>query len=108
MRDNQDQYKRFFELYNSVLRNKVYEKATSLVEIEIQRVCIEIMSSSINILYANNQDIAQKFLSELKENSSGINCNIFFDYFSQVENFQKLLSNEINGIVDIFELTCQI
>lgn len=55
MRDNLDQYKSFFVLYNSVLRNKVYEQPKSLVESEIQRVCIEIMSSSINILYKSNQ-----------------------------------------------------
>jgi len=82
MRENQNKYKLFFELYNNVLRKKVYETPVTQIDFEIKRVCIEIMSSSINILYQNNQEIADKFMSELKENSRGINCNIFFDYFS--------------------------
>ena len=66
------------------------------------------MSSSINILYESNQDIANKFLSELQENSEGINCNIFFDFFSQAENLEKLLNQDIKGTVEIFEATCKI
>ena len=66
------------------------------------------MSSSINILYENNQDIANKFLGELQENSEGINCNIFFDFFSQAENLEKLLNQEINGTIEIFQATCKI
>lgn len=66
------------------------------------------MQSSINILYETNQEIANKFLSELKENSSGINCNIFFDFFSHAENFEKLLSQDTKGAVEIFEATCEI
>jgi len=57
MRDFQAEYDSFFVLYNSVLRNKVYEKPSSPVEVEIQRVCIEIMASSINILYKSKQEI---------------------------------------------------
>jgi len=57
------------------------------------------MSSSINILYESNQDIANKFLSELQENSEGINCNIFFEFFSQTENLEKLLNQDVNGTV---------
>jgi len=81
MRDYTVEYENFFVLYNSVLRNKVYEKAESPIDIEIQRVCIEIMKSSINILYKSNQEIVEKFLIELRDNPLGINCNIFFDYF---------------------------
>ena len=97
MKEHQDDYKNFFKLYNSVLRKKVYEKADTLIEQEIQSVCIEIMASSINILYKDNQDIATNFLNELKDNSQGINCGIFFDFFSKPENCEKLLSSEIQG-----------
>jgi hypothetical protein len=51
MRDHTSDYENFFTLYNSVLRNKVYGKPANPVESEIQSVCIEIMASSINILY---------------------------------------------------------
>jgi hypothetical protein len=66
------------------------------------------MASSINILYKDNQDIATNFLNELKDNSKGINCGIFFDFFSKPENCEKLLSNEIKGAEEIFIGTCQI
>jgi len=35
MREHQDDYKNFFQLYNSVLRKKVYEKAVTPIEQEI-------------------------------------------------------------------------
>jgi hypothetical protein len=95
MRDYQTEYESFFGLYNSVLRSKVYEKPITPVEQEIQRVCIDIMASSINILYKSKQEIVEKFLNELIENPDGINSRIFFDYFSLAENCEKLLDKDI-------------
>lgn len=97
MRDHLTDYENFFTLYNSVLRNKVYEQPKNQTDREMQNVCIEIMANSINILYKSPQEIADKFLHELKQNAVGINCSIFFDYFSQEENCDKLVQKGITG-----------
>lgn len=55
------------------------------------------MASSINILYKSMQDIVEKFIVELNSNPDGINCSVFFDYFSQLENCEKLLGKDIEG-----------
>ena len=65
MHGNDAHFQGFFHLYENVLKKRAFDQPSDLVDIEIQKVCVEIMSSSINIMHKNETEIVNKFLSEL-------------------------------------------
>lgn len=61
---------------------------------EIYKICLNILSSSINLIYANTKDIIKNLESTLKNiqnEKQAENSSISLNYLSTPENCKKLL-----------------
>lgn len=82
---------------------------------EIYQMCLSILSTSINLIYADSKDIITNLVAQLKDiqnEKQAENCSISLNYLSMPENSKKLLhspdSEELKLITQVFEQCCQI
>jgi len=61
---------------------------------QIHKMCLNILSTSINLIYADNKEIIHnliKQLGDLKQDKQAENASISLNYLSRPENTKKLL-----------------
>lgn len=66
-----------------------------LVTLQIKKVCLEIMASCFNIIYKGDQDIIEKFASEISQDGgTGKAAHFHLQYFVRAANCKKLLQTD--------------
>jgi hypothetical protein len=79
---------------------------------EIYQMCLNILSTSINLIYADTKEIITNLSHQLKEiqnEKQAENCSISLNYLSMPENSKKLLNTgteELNLITEVFKQCC--
>jgi hypothetical protein len=123
----EDSYQRFLATYKQCIVKIIeqgysndFEAGDSQTEMqnlwqEIYQMCLNILSSSINLIYADTKDIIKNLESSMKQvenEKQAENCSISLNFLSMPENSKKLLqsdnSEELEMIKKVYEQCCSI
>lgn len=118
---DENAYKQFLASYRSCIVKIIEEGYTQDFEAgecedemkmlwqEIYQMCLSILSTSINLIYADNKEIIRNLngqLKDVKNEKQAENCSISLNYLSMPENSKKVLqaeSEELQLITQVFE-----
>jgi hypothetical protein len=107
----------FFEVYNTVLKTMANIDPASitsdadhaLVLLQVRKVCTDIITSCINIIYKTDEEVVDKFCIDILADPHSVDCTIFLENFTKPANCEKLLSPGMNKIMSkIFDATCAV
>jgi len=110
-------WKLFFDVYDKVLKymanldpaSVTSEADHALVLLQVRKVCTDIITSCINIIFKTDEEVVEKFSNDIRIDPHSVDCTIFLENFTKPANCEKLLSPEMNKkMIQIFDATCAV